>query len=363
MANEIYNLVEELDKLEIQQGMDFIKDIIRPLLDIAQRYVIQVKNLQKSIEAQNLTRGSLKAYKYKSAVKKRQVLSNVQQVRQLILQGNYLLYNIREKITGEAIVFRTIIQNNRRKELNVVEIPYKDLFNNTNINFLTFKTKQNVMEATLTFLKSSVNQYHASQLSEVAQGDLEKSPIYSWEESSKILYLAAIKRWDERNKGKPEDEKMDSFNKGHIFEYIDQLNVLRQKTRNDHKPGVEPWGETLESEVNYIFNNGNKLMDQIAFIKGGDTLNAQNKLINASISSLKSVLNVFEGTSYYPGIITSFKSIIGNGSDKEKILETLMSLFSKQDEDLSNDILSLSTEESIDEIRKYMSNLIGITVS
>lgn len=361
MNAEMKNLVQELDKIEIQQGITSIYDIIRPLLDISQKYVIKVKTLQSNIEQQNLTRGSLKAYKYKSAVKKRQALNNAQQVQELILEGNYLLYNMREKLTGEAIVYRTVIQNSKKQEVNIVEIPYKDLFNNEKYNFLTFKTRQDTMNATLTFLKRAVKEYYNNQLIETNREDSELKPLYTWDNSSKILYLAAIKKWDERNKGKSADEKTDFFNKGHIFEYIDQLNELRQKTREDHRPGIKPWSATLEDEVNYIFDHGAELMDQIAFIKGGDTLNAQNKLINASVSSLKSILNVFLGSSSYPGIITSFKSILA-GQENEKILDILMSLFSKQDEDLSNDILSLSTEESIQRIKEYMQGLINVKI-
>ena len=356
----VSNLTNALDKIRVQEGMDFVQEIIKPLFNISKQYISKVKCLQADIERQNLTRGSLKAYKYKSIVKKRQILNNAQQVQQLILEGNYLLYNIREKLTGESIVFRTVIQNTKKQEVNIVEIPYKDLFNSS-FNFLTFKTRQNVMEATLTFLKSSVNQYYMTQLIETANEDLEKKPMYSWENSSKTLYLAAIERWDKRNKGKLKDEKLDPFNKGHIFEYIDQLNILRQKNRNNNHRGTTPWGKTLEDEVDYIFNHLKESMDRIAFIKGGDTLNAQNKLINATISSLKSVLNVFEGTDYYPGIIKSFESIIFGGLDKEKILNILMNLFSKQNEDLSNDILSFATEEAVQKIKEHLQGLIGIT--
>lgn len=375
-------LLEKVARIEIKEGMDVVKDLIMPIYEASLQYVDKVKTFQNHIENFSY-RGKKMKYainstKYKNTVLKNEAINNANIAKSLMLEGMTLLYSIREKITGDKIVFRTVIPSTNAQDIAIVEIPYNEFLKAEKQNdpdklpILSRIVKtQDYMQTRLTFIEKNIITYQQEQKRNLNENDKTKNARYTWESSVKKLYLSTVQRWEERNLGKNRnDPTRDKFNRGHIFEYMDQINVARQWCRNNGKKGVSPWKKEKDnpddpenSMVDYVFEHMEELFDSISFIKGGDTGSAQDKLLNASITSLKGIINTFYGyskTQYnsgYDGIIPTFKQII-NGDNQQNISNILLELFTKQSElsgsGLKNKMSKAIEEEGLNEIMKYM---------
>ena len=362
MSTAKKEILDRVADIEIKDGLNVISDLLLPIYTSAKEYCAQVEQLQTEIKNSNM-RHALVPSKYKSETNKNQALIYANRTKDLIVQGTKLVYAIREKITGEQINFRTIVVGSKAQNTHIVTISVNELLDGDNLVTLS-KNGNNVLRAGLTFMNKNIADYHQSQLNNLQESqNSDRSayePPYDWESSSKILYLAAIERWKEE-KAKKSDDLV--INRGHIFEYVDQINIIRRKSRQNGRRGVATFKPTLDEAVNEIFDNQSKLFDNISFIKGGDTLNAQNKLLNGTIMTIGGILNVFKGWNnaygQYNGIIPVFERIINNqNTSSETIVDELTSLFTKKGEDLSNDVLKTGTEEAIDNAKKYIESYV-----
>lgn len=386
------NITEEVYKTELEQAfkeLDFPFGIIeqksnlKDILIESERFIDSLTEFERKLSTLNI----------KSPLSRSQNPDN-QEVEvyakiaeTYIRQGLLLLYKIRERITGEKIVFKTVIEESdiikekKRKysqvnDVHVVEFDIETILGSD--RFISFSGSKKSLDSCLRFQQSAIKEYSLTRDNNNRLSAL-KPPEKDWEKGTKELYKRAINKWNERNEGK--EKKKDSFNRGHIFEYMDRLDALRRASRKEGH-GTKSWvpdkGEEHGSDifVKNLFDNRrkysiSKTFDSISFIKGGDVLNAQLKLLNGTLGSLGGVERVFKGKSAYSfpktnkrgktyivnvkevkGIIPSLKEIVSGKKTDQEIEDILMNLFTKQDEDLGYDIIASATSESIEEINK-----------
>lgn len=384
------NITEEVYKIELEQAfkeLDFPfgiteqKNNLKDILIESERFINSLTEFERKINTLNI----------KSPLSRSQNPDN-QEVEvyakiaeTYIRQGLLLLYKIRERITGEKIIFKTVIeesdvikekkrQYSQVNDIHIVEFDIETLLGSD--KFISFSGSKNSLDSCLRFQQSAIKEYSLNRDNN-NRLSASKPPKGDWEKGTKELYKRAINKWNERNEGK--EKKKDNFNRGHIFEYMDRLDALRRASRKEGH-GTKSWvpkdkggADTL---VKNLFDKRrkysiSKTFDSISFIKGGDVLNAQLKLLNGTLGSLGGVKRVFKGKSAYSfpetnkkgetyivqvkevrGIIPSLKEIVSGKKTDQEIEDILMNLFTKQDEDLGYDIIASATGESIEEINK-----------
>lgn len=384
------NITEEVYKIELEQAfkeLDFPfgiteqKSNLKDILIESERFIDSLTEFERKINTLNI----------KSPLSRSQNPDN-QEVEvyakiaeNYIRQGLLLLYKIRERITGEKITFKTVIEESdvikekKRKysqvnDIHIVEFDIETLLGSD--RFISFSGSKNFLDSCLRFQQSAIKEYSLTRDNN-NRLSASKPPKGDWEKGTKKLYIKAINKWNERNEGKG-TKKKDNFNRGHIFEYMDRLDALRRASRKEGR-GTKTWepgDKGADILVKKLFDNRRKYsigktFDSISFIKGGDVLNAQLKLLNGTLGSLGGVKRVFKGKSAYSfpktnkkgetyivqvkevkGIIPSLKEIVSGKKTDQEIEDILMSLFTKQDEDLGYDIIASATSESIEEINK-----------
>lgn len=386
------NITEEVYKIELEQAfkeLDFPfgiteqKSNLKDILIESERFIDSLTEFERKLSILNI----------KSPLSRSQNLDN-QEVEvyakiaeTYIRQGLLLLYKIRERITGEKIIFKTVIEESdvikgkKRKysqvnDIHIVEFDIETLLGSD--RFISFSGSKNFLDSCLRFQQSAVKEYSLTRDNNNRLSAL-KPPEKDWEKGTKELYKRAINKWNERNEGK--EKKKDNFNRGHIFEYMDRLDALRRASRKEGR-GTKSWVPDKDGKhgadifVKNLFDNRrkysiSKTFDSISFIKGGDVLNAQLKLLNGTLGSLGGVERIFKGKSAYSfpktnrkgetyivhvkeikGIIPSLKEIVSGKKTDQEIEDILMDLFTKQDEDLGYDIIASATSESVEEINK-----------
>ena len=388
------NITEEVYKTELEQAfkeLDFPfgitgqKSNLKDILIESERFIDSLTEFERKINTLNI----------KSPLSRSQNPDN-QEVEvyakiaeTYIRQGLLLLYKIRERITGEKIIFKTVIEESdvikekKRKysqvnDVHVVEFDIETLLGSD--RFISFSGSKKSLDSCLGFQQSAIKEYSLTRDNN-NRLSASKPPKGDWEKGTKKLYIKTINKWNERNEGKG-TKKKDNFNRGHIFEYMDRLDALRRASRKEGR-GTKSWIPDEGDEkhgadifVKNLFDNRrkysiSKTFDSISFIKGGDVLNAQLKLLNGTLGSLGGVERVFKGKSAYSfpktnkkgetyivqvkevkGIIPSLKEIISGKKTDQEIEDILMDLFTKQDEDLGYDIIASATSTSIEEINK-----------
>ena len=389
------NITEEVYKTELKQAfkeLDFPfgiteqKSNLKDILIESERFIDSLTEFERKINTLNI----------KSPLSRSQNPDN-QEVEvyakiaeNYIRQGLLLLYKIRERITGEKIIFKTVIEESdvikekKRKysqvnDIHIVEFDIETLFGSD--RFISFSGSKDSLDSCLRFQQSAIKEYSLTRDNN-NRLSASKPPKGDWEKGTKKLYIKAINKWNERNEGKG-TKKKDNFNRGHIFEYMDRLDVLRRASRKEGR-GTKTWEPDKDPNkkdgadilVKKLFDNRrkysiSKAFDSISFIKGGDVLNAQLKLLNGTLGSLGGVERVFKGKSAYSfpktnkkgetyivhvkevrGIIPSLKEIVSGKKTDQEIEDILMNLFTKQDEDLGYDIIASATGESIKEINE-----------
>lgn len=358
--------------IEVSKCTDVTTDVIQPVYNAVCKYEKKVLDFKQSVEDYRYHNSRMKyavqPQKYKTKALQDRALLNANKAKELCIEGGLLLYSIREKITGESIVFRTMFEDDSKTEVNekynIIEIDYKTLFSE---QYLKFGSAQNYMKSNLRFINQEIIKYHQDKVkaAQQEQNNEEKHALYSWGKDVKMLYDIAIRKWNERNQGIPWNSRPDKFNRGHIFEYMDQVNASRQYFREHSEKGrrgVSPWNkEGKEEFVEEMWAKADQLFDTISFIKGGDTGAAQDKLLNGTIISLKGIMNIINGYNYgqygsYQGIKKGLEEIKGE-TNKDKIIQKLMTLFTKQAElltGLKNDMLQYIESAGVNNIKQYM---------
>ena len=384
------NITEEVYKTELEQAfkeLDFPfgiteqKNNLKDILIESERFINSLTEFERKINTLNI----------KSPLSRSQNPDN-QEVEvyakiaeTYIRQGLLLLYKIRERITGEKIIFKTVIEESdvikekKRKysqvnDVHIVEFDIETLLGSD--RFISFSSSKKSLDSCLRFQQNAVKEYSLTRDNNNRLSAL-KPPEKDWEKGTKELYKRAINKWNERNEGK--EKKKDNFNRGHIFEYMDRLDALRRASRKEGR-GTKSWVPKDKGGADILVKNLfdkrrkysiSKTFDSISFIKGGDVLNAQLKLLNGTLGSLGGVERVFKGKSAYSfpktnkkgetyivqvkevkGIIPSLKEIVSGKKTDQEIKDILMELFTKQDEDLGYDIIASATSASIEEINK-----------
>ena len=354
------DLLTTLAEIEVNDGVDVISDVLKPILNISEEFVRRVEAFNQEVKESRL-KYALHPEKYKSKDKASKAEIYANQTNELLLKGMQLVYSIREKITGESIIFRTVNYNLEKETVDIIEIGYKELFSG---DYTNFGKSNNVLKNTLSFNRQNIIEYHQSKLNNAISQDEKEDNVslkHDWEQSTKTLFIEVLKEYNKRNTPKNHQDK---FNRGHLFEFIDQLNEARVRSYTNHRRGVAYFKNSLAEEVKYIFDNQDLLFDNISFIMGGDTLNAQDKLLNGTLGSLKSLINVFKGWtsnySSYKGIIPELKDIVYSKKtiDSQGIVEKLMSLFTKKGVILKNNLIKSAEEEAVKKSEEYIKSYV-----
>ena len=350
---------------------------LRSLLNASELYMKKVNQLENELHQSKLKFFN-SPRRYKDLSDHQEAQRNAEKTKAILLEGMDLLYSIREKITGQKITIRTLINTKDeegKKSVSIVDIPYEDFLGNAKLTRLAADI--DILKNALTFSIRGVREYNNNLMERYQKDAIIPPPPNQWLESTKTLYMYCTQKWRKRNPKPKKDkegnlikqERKDSFNQGHIFEHIDRLNLLRVRSLQDGQRGVVPWKEKSgHAEADYLFRANAKYgfaksFDSIHFLKGGDVLATQDKLTNGHLASLSQIKNAFEGiesfvtssgvkTQEIKGVIPVLKGIV-TGKDPD-VVNSLLDIFSKKNENLDYDIIQSASKEEIIEIEKVI---------
>ena len=380
-ALELINKVAQIEINTSAKDYDYKSMVLQPILTSAEDYYYKrVEPLIQKLEydKNNLNRNQRMANPtkstYKTKYRKETALENRKRTEDVLREGLVLMNVIREKITNESITYRTFIEDKNKEGGGcIVNIPYINFLNTfTNDKGSYFLTKleahSNIMKNELKFsAKTFINAYNTYRQEELQKINQENGEIENkkekddWLKSSKIFYFALLEELKKRKASMVGTGKRYPISAGNLFEYVDKIDVSRKADLQDpEKRGTNPWWRDRDKGVQFIFSQA-QLYDNVISSRGGDTLEFQDKLLNASVFSLNNVKSIFMGYSGYPGIIPTLRDLVQEKTSEQEIIKQLMNLFTDQAKNRQFDIKLYETlsNTAVENIRTYIENSIN----
>lgn len=253
--------------------------------------------------------------------------NNIAEAKDILSTSYSLIYNLRQSITKEKILYHTLILNSNGSPIQVVEYDMNTLFKDT---FTKIEWEGEKYNIALRIVESQEN------FKDLLDENTKANVSSLWTETDRALYekflnIRASKGWSPQ-----------VINNGHIFELADRYAMERRHIKNMNR--IYNWIYTEEEMADILWDS----RDQVPGYKRGDTLNIQNKGMRATIFSIDQAT---EQLNTAIQILESFKNV-GLQEFKDALKEQYTSY-----EKIADTALKQAEIDMVDKAREAIQNL------
>ena len=305
--------------------------LIQPVINELTLFDKRLLQLENKIKRQYMTQNQKIADAFKLKEGTKQTVQNYNDCLSLMNQGYLIIQEARKQFTGQKIKYHTMVSLDN-KNIKIVEFEGQDFLTN-HITRLDSRVKD-INQLTLRLERNKRSFMKKMALLDSNNKEIENSekidPSHQWDDTEVKLFYKLIKMRRDLNISPY------SVTKGHLFETVDRISITRTRLHRQNYYWYK------DSELHNMLLQ----RDNIESRKRGDTLDIQNKALNAQVTTFGQIKR------WIQELIEVLKSY----EDVNIFKQNLMDMFTS-DKQISEDIIGSMEQQLNEDARYYIQSL------